>query len=76
MRLLIRKCRLLRNYTQKDLYSNLCSRRHYLRIEKGEIIPSVFILYHLSKKLCVAMEDLIVIEKEDMLPQDIIIKEE
>lgn len=63
MRLLIRKYRLLRNYTQKDLYSNLCSQRHYLRIE----IPSVFILYHLSKKLCVAMEDLIVIEKEDML---------
>lgn len=57
MRLLKRKYRLLRNYTQKDLYSNLCSQRHYLRIEKGEIIPSVFILYHLSKKLCVAMED-------------------
>ncbi|WP_337978370.1 hypothetical protein [Streptococcus anginosus] len=47
-----------------------------MRIEKGEIIPSVFILYHLSKKLCVAMEDLIVIEKEDMLPHDTKIKEE
>ncbi len=76
MRLLIRKYRLLRNYTQKDLYSNLCSRRHYLRIEKGEIIPSVFLLYYLSKKLCVAMEDLIVIEKEDKLSHDTKIKEE
>ena len=76
MRLLIRKYRLLQNYTQKDLYSNLCSRRHYLRIEKGEIIPSVFILYHLAKKLSVAIEELIVIEKEDMLPHDTKYEEE
>ncbi|HHK6556417.1 TPA: helix-turn-helix domain-containing protein, partial [Streptococcus pneumoniae] len=45
MRLKIREERQKLGMLQREVYQNLCSKRHYLRIEKGEVIPSVYLLY-------------------------------
>lgn len=48
----IKKLRLIKNLTQKDLAQNICSREYISQLEKGKRMPSAYILKLLSEKLC------------------------
>lgn len=65
MRLKIKAERQKLGMLQREIYQNLCSKRHYQRIEKGEVIPSVYLLYKISRKLNINMEELIILEDFD-----------
>lgn len=62
MKFIGKKIRAQRALTQKDIYTGLCSRRQYSRIENGYSLPSVYLLYYLAKRFGLSMEDLLEVE--------------
>lgn len=62
MKFIGKKIRAQRALTQREIYSGLCSRRHYSRIENGHQLPSVYLLYYFAKRFGLLMEDLLEVE--------------
>ena len=56
---ILRRLRKEKGITQRDIYSNLCSRKHHSRLENNTSFPSVYLLYHICQRLEVTIDEVI-----------------
>ncbi|HEL0621266.1 TPA: helix-turn-helix transcriptional regulator, partial [Streptococcus equi subsp. zooepidemicus] len=61
----IKKLRIQKGLTQKNIYHNLCSRKQLSRIENNISYPSIYLLYNICQKLDVSMDEVIHLTIED-----------
>lgn len=65
MKLRLKHFRELKGYSQEHVYTNLCSKRHYSRIENNLCVPSALLIVSFSKRLNVPIEDLIQLDTHE-----------
>ncbi|MBP3041746.1 helix-turn-helix transcriptional regulator [Bacillaceae bacterium Marseille-Q3522] len=56
----IKKMRIHRGFTKKDVCQNYISERHYIRIENGKVTPKMDTLIHISNVLHFSLEEMLV----------------
>lgn len=56
---ILRRLRKEKGITQRVIYKNLCSRKQLSRIENNTSYPSVYLLYHISQRLEVTIDEVI-----------------
>lgn len=67
MKLKLKVYRKMKGFTQEDVYRNICSKRHYNRIENHKCEPSVLLAYSFAKRLNISLEALIEPDLQELI---------